>query len=1079
MASAEVEHIELTPKRSLLPRRKRTRIALVLIVLLAAAGVSAWVTREDIADDLISDELSRLDLSATYEIDEIGPQTQVLTNLVIGDPERPDLIVERVVADIEYGFGAPQLGRVELQGARLFGSYEDGELSFGALDNVLFAEGDAEPDLPALNVKLVDARALIESDYGAVGVKAAGEGMLDDGFVGTIAATVPGLSAQGCKADQATLYGEVSSESGSLAFEGPVRVRQFVCADMGARLASADVAAELSLAGDFASAQGKLDIAASQMRAADTEIEALGGEVQLSWRDGMLTARHDVSASNTVSDFGAIGSLVADGTLRARDGFERVEWDAQIEGDGTSLGSNLTEQLRTVRDSATGTLIVPLLERFEAGLGRAASGGSIAADLTVRSSPESTSLVMPQGRLRAASGETLLGLSRFTWSRSTNAPGRLSGNIATGGADIPRISGRMERQDGGDLALRFRMEEYVAGASRLAIPELRVTQGAGGALRFEGEVLASGDLPGGTVQGLNIPLRGMWSPSSGLAIGQQCTQVRFAQLALYEVSLDQRLLTLCPNGGALVRYDDALQVSGQIAGLALDGDIAGTPLALTADRVEINYPGVATLSGLDVAIGDPAEPIRLSAQSLDANFTDSIIGTFSGGEVRFDFAASDPASVYQIPFELLALEGMWEYTDRLQIKGASFVLEDRFEEDRFYPLVARDAEMQLVGNVITGEADLRHPASDRLVTSVTVNHYLGDGAGNARLNVADLTFDGALQPDELTIYTDGVVALANGRVSGNGRIDWNSEDVTSSGTFTTDKFDFAAAFGPVKDARATIEFTDLLALTTAPDQEISLGSINTGIEVLDGKVKYALENGQLIKLQDARWPFMGGELIMRGVDLNFAVPEERRYIFEIVDLDAGTFISEMEFGNLAASGTFNGTVPIIFDAQGNGRIEGGLLISEAPGGNLSYVGDLTYEDMGAITNYAFNTLRSLDYRQMAVTMDGSLTGEIITSVRFDGISQGEGASQNFVTRRIAKLPIRFNINVRSQFWELSRLLRSTYDAEYLQDPCLTSDPKWRASRFYQVACAGKPNVNPEDEPMGELPIQPQESETKP
>ncbi len=1080
MASAENEQRYETPKRSFLPRRKRLRLALVLCVLLVAAGLLAWTAREEIADDLIASELDQLGLEASYDVEEIGADRQVLTNLVIGDTDKPDLTVERVVAQIGYGFAAPKLGELEVHGARLFGSYTNGKLSFGSLDELLLAENDEPAGLPAIDLNLIDARALIESDLGDIGIKVDGRGKLDDGFIGKIAATSPGFSSQFCVTTSATIYGDLTTNDGAPSFAGPIRLRELQCSEQGVSLASLDLNAEIALASDFASASGEIGVAATEFSGPGAGAEALSGDVQFSWADHMLTARHDLTANRTVTDFGAISDLTADGTLRAREGFGRIEWDAQIDGEGTSIGGDLASHLDSARDASKGTLAAPLLTRLKSGLSRATKDGSFAADLTLRMSPASTSIVIPQGRLRSTSGETVLALSRFTWASSQNASGKLSANIATGGADIPRISGRMERVDGGTLALQLRMEDYTAAGNRFAVPELRVSQSPNGALQIDGAIRATGDLPGGRVENLAVPIIGSWSPRAGLLLGQDCANVRFDSLTLYELTLDKRDVSLCPSqNGALIRYRDEFQIDGRIAALALGGDISGTPMSATAASVEFSYPGNAQINDLDIAIGNAEEPIRLSAKTLNANFGETIGGTFGKGEVRFDFAASDPAAIYQIPFELVDLQGGWIYNETLVIDDASFTLQDRLSEARFSPLTARGAQLTLTGNTIIAEADLRHPASDRVVTNAQITHELGTGVGGARLSVAGLRFDEQLQPDDLTILTKGFVTLANGRITGNGRIDWSPNDLTSSGTFQTDQFDFAAAFGPVKDARAKVEFTDLLALTTAPGQEIELGSINTGIEVQGGKVRYSLVDGQLIKLEDARWPFMGGELIMRPIDLNFAVPEERRYIFEIINLDAGTFISEMEFGNLAASGKFNGSLPIIFDAQGNGRIEGGLLISESPGGNLSYIGDLTYEDLGTISNYAFNMLRSLDYRQMAVTMDGSLTGEIITSIRFDGISQGEGSSQNFVTRRLAKLPIRFNVNVRSQFWELSRLLRSTYDSEYLRDPCLTSDPKWRASRFFEVACANRPDVNPEDEPLDDLLIQPNESENVP
>jgi hypothetical protein len=167
---------------------------------------------------------------------------------------------------------------------------------------------------------------------------------------------------------------------------------------------------------------------------------------------------------------------------------------------------------------------------------------------------------------------------------------------------------------------------------------------------------------------------------------------------------------------------------------------------------------------------------------------------------------------------------------------------------------------------------------------------------------------------------------------------------------------------------------------------------------------------------------------MRPLVMDFSQPEERRYIFEIVGLDAATFVAEMELANLSATGVFDGTVPIVFDTNGNGRIEGGLLIARPGGGNVAYVGELTYENLGAMGNYAFSALRSLDYRQMRVGLGGDLAGEIITSFDFDGVRQGAGASRNFVTRRLAKLPIQFRINVRSEtFSQLALIVRGYSD----------------------------------------------------
>jgi hypothetical protein len=67
-------------------------------------------------------------------------------------------------------------------------------------------------------------------------------------------------------------------------------------------------------------------------------------------------------------------------------------------------------------------------------------------------------------------------------------------------------------------------------------------------------------------------------------------------------------------------------------------------------------------------------------------------------------------------------------------------------------------------------------------------------------------------------------------------------------------------------------------------------------------------------------------------------------------------------------------------------------------------------------------------------MDGPLQGVIITRVQFAGIGQGAAARRNFLTERIARLPIRFNVNVRAPFFQLASTFRSLYDPTYIRDP---------------------------------------------
>ena len=232
----------------------------------------------------------------------------------------------------------------------------------------------------------------------------------------------------------------------------------------------------------------------------------------------------------------------------------------------------------------------------------------------------------------------------------------------------------------------------------------------------------------------------------------------------------------------------------------------------------------------------------------------------------------------------------------------------------------------------------------------------------------------------------------------------------------------------------TVTFTDLLGLVTPPHQVLTIAAINPGVEVDNGTVAFQMQPGRVLAVEGASWPFLDGQLTLLPTRMTLGAAEERRYELVVHGLDAAKFLVHMNVSNLSATGHFDGDLPLVFDREGNGSIVGGMLSSRPPGGTVSYVGELSYRDLTPIANYAFRTLRSLRYRQMEIGMDGPIAGEIVTRVGMDGIAQGPGAKRNFITRQIARLPIRFNVNIRAPFYQLLGSFRSFFDPTLVADP---------------------------------------------
>ena len=64
-------------------------IGFLILLLVAVAGL--WIARRPIATEFLAREFERRNVEASYRLDRVGLRTQQVSDLVIGDPRRPDL----------------------------------------------------------------------------------------------------------------------------------------------------------------------------------------------------------------------------------------------------------------------------------------------------------------------------------------------------------------------------------------------------------------------------------------------------------------------------------------------------------------------------------------------------------------------------------------------------------------------------------------------------------------------------------------------------------------------------------------------------------------------------------------------------------------------------------------------------------------------------------------------------------------------------------------------------------------------------------------------------------------------------
>src|SRR3546814_265514 len=121
-----------------------------------------------------------------WSSDVCSSDLERLVDVVIGDPQRPDLTARLVEVSIGYGFTGPYVSEIRADGVRLYGRFVDGQLSLGTLDKFRDPTDTTPFGLPDLSAVLTDARARVETPWGDVGAALTGRGNLRTAFAGKL-----------------------------------------------------------------------------------------------------------------------------------------------------------------------------------------------------------------------------------------------------------------------------------------------------------------------------------------------------------------------------------------------------------------------------------------------------------------------------------------------------------------------------------------------------------------------------------------------------------------------------------------------------------------------------------------------------------------------------------------------------------------------------------------------------------------------------------------------------------------------------------------------------------------------------
>ncbi|HEX6603899.1 MAG TPA: YdbH domain-containing protein [Sphingomicrobium sp.] len=1006
--------------------------AIGVLLLLALAIAVLWIERRPIATHYLKREFEQRGVQASYRLDRVGLRTQQVSDLVIGDPKHPDLVARRAIVQMRIKWnGSFEVYRIVARGVRLRGKLVNGKVSWGQIDKLLPPPSKQPFRLPEFVLDVADSSISLVTPFGPVGIAIHGTGNLSGGFKGRLAIASPRLVPGRCAAVNLRANVAVAVVARRPRVDGPVTLDRFTCPASRFDVTAPRFDAQARFNEAFTNVDGRGRMAIPVLVAGANGLAAFAGE--LTYKGSLANVRGDVKLSAQKS---RLATIYANRTrLDARYGLGLRAGTFSLAGDFAADSSTLdpsmlagvTEPLK----AAAATPLGPIATSIGNAISRTARNFDATGHIRVVNFPGGGAARIDQaevtgpggGRVRVAGGSGLT----YYWPAGAL---RFDTSVEMSGGGLPngRVTLR-QAKPGAPLSGVADFAPFTAGGSRLALAPIRFGPGPGGTTALSTFAQLDGPFPDGRVKALRLPITGRIGRGGSFAFGTSCAVVSFNALRTGMLQLGSTRLPVCPIGPAIVskRPGGPVLASARFNGPVLNGRLGSSPFHLAAAGGRI-VGKQFSVSDLAMRLGKSEAPVVFDAARLTGSFTGKgISGAFSGAR----------STIGDVPLLLTDVGGRWRvYKGDITVDGG-LLLSDRDANPRFYALRSDNVHFTLAGDWVRTTGTLKHPASGTRVAEVAIAHRLSSGAGDATLDVPGITFGDNLQPEELTRLTEGVVALVYGTIRGQGRIAWSAGGkVTSTGDFTTASLDLAAPFGPVKGMSGTIHFSDLLGLETPPGQQLDIRSINPGILVQNGVIRYQLLPGQLVKIERGEWPFMGGRLILEETVLNFARPTPKRLTFDVVGLDAKTFVDSLGFAELNATGTFDGVLPMIFDEAG-GRIVGGRLDSRPPGGTLSYVGTINRANLGMLGNLAFDALKDLRYRSMIVRLDGDLAGEFATRITIEQLGlAGRGGISGIIQRAFKNVPFRFNITIKGPFRSLIQTAKSYRDPRQQIDKVL-------------------------------------------
>ncbi|MFN3608561.1 MAG: YdbH domain-containing protein [Hyphomonas sp.] len=1015
-------------------------------LLIVFSVILLWLLRKPVAEQALEAWCADRDLVCDATFTRIGADGVTLTGVRISSGANVPAEAQEVSARISWpGFLVPRIDGISINGLEMRGTLDTAGLRFYGLERLAAAGGEGDASAPPIDIR--DARIHLQTPFGPAAATLNVSGIVPDNATVSLAIDPARLSlgetslALGEALLKARIVdGQVTGELRLAADDGRASgygVSGFSLAAEAAFPLSGDGAASLEWSARLAEGTAPDASVAGLRTRGRAEFDALPELTA----DGILGA---LTLAVAQADFDRaemsgwrVGQSAFNTELEGEGG--SFQGPVSLEASALAGPPGTASQLRLAGDIArapdqgldfiggvqlngaalTAETLAPATRALDLPGVLAAHGAQLSGALSRASQDFDTAFGL-RARLKdgalqieadgpsalaAASGLRLEanGPEGGSWLRVQERQVLMHGSLSLSGGGAPQLSADLGTTTLSADALSLegaalRLAPWAAGGRTIAaaLTALDFTRAAEGfQASGQGDFTLTGELEGVTLE--RTRLAGGLSAvqdADGLRVqadGAPCLRVTSDGIVTGGITIPQAAFNICPADGRFIRQGDPLAGSARLGDLDIPMQFSGGQGVMGLRGARVDWTLAQGFSML-VRAETLSMPMALGENTLtlDSGEPEILLSTGSGpvrieaglGQTQFG-GGLIPANVSAAHFGFTGTSAPGGLSGDVRATGVRVA--DTLD-DAIYEPVLGDLTGRIEGQRLVASGPFRLEAYGTQIATANADINIFDLDGTATIKSERLVFmPGGVQPSMISRRLVGLFTSAQGEFTGDADFTITGGNIQGTADLGVTNFGFQTTrLGRVEGVTGTVRFADVMKLTTAPDQQITIASVNPGIPFSNGRILFSLEEGKTLHLNSVAFPFAGGQLALAPLDWSLEAVAGQKVEVTATGLNLTQLIEVLKLPDTAAEGTVSGSFPVEF-TQNSVIVRDARLMADG-GGRLSYTGGAVNAaaENDPTAAMAFNALRDLEFYVLEVTLSGDLADRMQAGIVLAG-----------------------------------------------------------------------------------------------